>query len=88
MRWADSVVLCEHLDLLEQNGYKASKTEKLKGYGRGPAKYLVKASWEDTWEPEDRLAQNRHTSCSSIIELGVQGHAPEYSTTPPVGQEH
>ena len=58
MQWADSVVLSTHLDILERHGYKASKTGDLRGFGSGLAMYLVEASWEPTWEPEDRLCQN------------------------------
>ncbi len=46
------------LHILEENGYTASKIEKLRGFGTGPARFMVKASWEATWEPEDRLCQD------------------------------
>ncbi len=58
VQWEDSLVRQEHLHILEENGYTASKVEKLRGFGTGPARFMVKASWEATWEPEDRLCQD------------------------------
>ncbi len=58
VEWEDSVVRREHLQVLQENGYTASRVEKLRGFGTGPARFMVKACWEATWEPECRLCQD------------------------------
>ncbi len=58
VEWEDSVVRREHLQILQENGYTASRVEKLRGFGTGPARFMVKACWEATWEPECRLCQD------------------------------
>ena len=58
VEWEDSVVRWEPLQILQEHGYTASRVEKLRGFGTGPAKFMVKACWEATWEPEGRLCQD------------------------------
>ena len=58
VEWEDSVVRREHLQVLQENGYTASRVEKLRGFGTGFARFMVKACWEATWEPECRLCQD------------------------------
>ena len=45
VEWADSVVLKEHLQILEDNGHRALSTRKFSQLGFGPARFLVDVSW-------------------------------------------
>ncbi len=58
VQWQDSYVRHEHLHILRETGYTASRVEKLRGFGTGPATFTVKACWEATGEPEDRMCQD------------------------------
>ena len=66
VEWADSVVLKEHLQILEDNGYSASSTREFSQLGFGPARFLVEASWQPTWEPEARLCE--HTPHQEMVD--------------------
>ena len=66
MEWADSVVLKEHLQVLEDNGYRGSSTREFSQFGFGPARFLVEASWQPTWEPEARLCE--HTPHQEMVD--------------------
>ena len=57
VEWADSVVLKKHLQILEDNGYRALSTGEFLQLGFGPARFLVEVSRQPTWEPEARLCQ-------------------------------
>ena len=58
MEWADSVVHEAHLQILEDSGYSALSSRKFSQLGFGPARFLVKVSWQPTWEPEARLCEH------------------------------
>ena len=58
VEWADTVVLKEHLPILEANGYKAQSARCFTQFGMGPAACLVEVSWQPTWEPEARLCNH------------------------------
>ncbi len=54
----------EHLQILQENGYTAPRVEKLRGdSGTGPARFMFKACWEATWEPEYRLYHDDSHRC-------------------------
>ena len=58
VEWTDNVVLKEHLQILEDNDYRAFSTRKFSQLGFGPARFLVEISWQPTWEPEARLCEH------------------------------
>ena len=59
VKWADTTVVEDHLQILAENGYTTTETRRMKGYGGGPARLMVEASWNPTWEPEARLLEHR-----------------------------
>ena len=46
--WQVFFVRREHLQIFQENGYTASRVEKLRGFGTSPARLMVKACWEAT----------------------------------------
>ena len=78
MEWADSVVLKEHLQVLKDNGYRGSSTREFSQFGFGPARFLVEASWQPTWEPEARLCED--TSHQEMVDKYRRNNL-EYSPT-------
>ena len=58
LEWADSVVLKEHLQILEDNGHTAFSIREFSQLGFGPARFLVKVPWQPIWEPEARLCEH------------------------------
>ena len=66
VEWADSVVLKAHLQILEDNGYRALSSRKFSQLGFGPARFLIEVSWQPTWEPEARLYE--HASHQELVD--------------------
>ena len=60
VQWANTIVLKEHLKILQDHGYSTSGLRPAPEFACIPASCmldLVEASWEPTWEPEARLLE-------------------------------
>ena len=58
VEWANSVVHKAHLQILEDDGYRAYCSREFSQLGLNPARFLIEVSWQPTWDPEARLCKH------------------------------